>query len=38
MNRKLKAVEALPSDSAQNVLGLEATVPQDDENDMSEAE
>ena len=31
MNRKLKAVEALPSDSAQNVLGLESAVPSDDE-------
>ena len=27
----LKAVEALPSDSAQNVLGLESAVPSDDE-------
>ena len=33
MNRKLKAVEALPSDSAQSVLGLETTVPQDDETE-----
>ena len=33
MNRKLKAVEALPSDSAQSVLGLETAVPQDDETE-----
>lgn len=33
MNRKLKAVEALPSDSAQNVLGLEAASPVDDETE-----
>lgn len=31
MNRKLKAVEALPSDSAQSVLGLETAVPPDEE-------
>ena len=31
MNRKLKAVEALPIDSAQSVLGLESAVPPDEE-------
>ena len=33
MNRKLKAVEALPSDSAQSVLGLESTVSPDEETE-----
>lgn len=33
MNRKLKAVEALPSDSAQNVLGLGTASPVDDETE-----
>jgi DNA recombination protein RmuC len=38
MNRKLKAVEALPTDSAQAVLGLEAALPTEATDDEADAE